>query len=192
MYSLVSPVWSGHQPLHPTESPLNKVTESFLTSTSKGHFSVVMLMLILKYPAHWPLFPTPNSPSLDPRTKTSPDLSSLTWKLLVSGRLFSFYLPFPHCASPRSQLRASVFDSRCPFWVSPVTLYLHFNDCILSLLESATKHPVILNSLLSPFSVLTVVSTVIYCSICLSFLFLSSHCYSSFQGLIIPHLNCWH
>lgn len=62
---------------HPS-SPLNKVSGTFtglLTFTSKGHVSGIML--ILKYLTHWPLFPIPNIPSLDPRTKTNPILSPL-------------------------------------------------------------------------------------------------------------------
>ena len=92
IYSLVSPSWPGLQSLPPTENTLNRVTNDFLTFKCKGHFSVITLMPLLKYPTLWPLFPISNSPSLDPRTKTGTDVS-----FLPESSLSPEALPFSTC-----------------------------------------------------------------------------------------------
>lgn len=191
IHSWVHCNWAS-KPFLPWQSTLNKVTNDFLTFKCKGHFSVIVLVSILKYRTLWPFFPISNSPSSDPRTKASPDVSFLTWKLLVSDRLF----PFLPALSTLCISRVTTEGLCISFHVSKLSklrticfiYYLHFNDCNLSVLESTIIPLIILNSLLSPFLTLTNCFFICHLLLHMFWVFFSSVSTntSSLQVLIIP------
>lgn len=183
-HSLPSQMWSGFHPLHPMESTLNKVADNLLTAKSKGHFLVLILMSVLKYLTHQSFFPI-----------SIPEQNLVLMFLLSSeSSLYLVYSSLSTCPLHVAYLQGynwgpPVFmpcvHSEEAQWHLCSSYCLHFSDCILGLLESAIIHPVILNSLLSPFSGITKSCRVLL-PMFLSFLFLHSHCYFLCTGAYHP------
>lgn len=186
---------SGFHPLHPMDCILSKVTDNLLTAKSKGHFSVFSPLPVLNFGhiGHASQFLT--------LPLGLPEWNSVLMLLLSERSSYLvgsslFYLPFTCGSSPGMELRPSLFfiprvHSEHAQWrlcFSCDSQWLPFPDFSRSILESPLIHPVILNSLLSPFSTLTKTCHLLLHMFWVFFSSIPTAVFSE-RALIIAHLN---